>query len=286
MKHAVTKLTIDFQSIGEEIITLPIEEDELNSINFHYVHKNQLHFPWVKHPRCGYIVKDIPDHVAAYLSTLLEYSFKCANIHLKKIDIDYIPIGVVEETVTCRHCGTEIPKQFAIESDLYDTPWDNSTDGDYFCSLFCRECTYGNIYSKDFNYFHCEICGRNICEQNPSNGWHSQIRRDGDIPVCLKCYEENRIENGEPYDTLKDIKETGVPGMFYNEHELKEHGYVEYPDAYFLPDSMEHFQERLNILMSLNKKILIAYDRMAIGGIEGTVTIFTKNKEEVQTDEQ
>lgn len=58
-----------------------------------------------------------------------------------------------------------------------------------------------------------DSCDREICEQNPSNGWHIQYRDyDGDR-LCLRCYKDLILENGIDREKLEDGK---IPGMSFD----------------------------------------------------------------------
>jgi len=106
---------------------------------------------------------------------------------------------------------------------VYETPWDEEETEKHFCS---EECEEAYLYTGDFSYFLCERCLREICSQNPSNGWHIQYREyDGEI-ICLKCYQEAILKDGVEREKL----EKGIiPGMFFSwdNREAKEAGYRE-----------------------------------------------------------
>ncbi|MBW1697573.1 MAG: hypothetical protein JRH18_23965 [Deltaproteobacteria bacterium] len=92
----------------------------------------------------------------------------------------------------------------------YDTPWDDEPQDKLFCSDDCAD-TY--MYEEPWVYFWCEPCEREICEQNPLNGWHIQYRDYGYERVCLSCYKDLILENGVERDKL----ESGhIPGMFFD----------------------------------------------------------------------
>ncbi|MCW4050398.1 MAG: hypothetical protein NWE89_11760, partial [Candidatus Bathyarchaeota archaeon] len=127
------------------------------------------------------------------------------------------------ETVTCYHCDLEVVKGKALKVELYDTPFDSAPDTVYFCSTLCYEAQIGNVYSKDFRYFTCPVCEREICEQNPANGWHVQYRVYQDEQICNKCYEQICFEQGVD---RKYFKDGTVHGLFFNDSDLTEHGYI------------------------------------------------------------
>ena len=69
----------------------------------------------------------------------------------------------------------------------YHTPWDDEPTEHHYCSDKCQD---AHLYQDDFQYFTCEHCGRLICEQNPANGWHVQVREWENCRICLKCFQK------------------------------------------------------------------------------------------------
>jgi hypothetical protein len=143
-----------------------------------------------------------------------------------------------------------------------------------FCS---EECETNYLYGGDFSYFICRNCEREICGQNPRNGWHTQSREYDNETVCIRCYEELIFENGVEREKL----EIGIiPGMFFSldNSEPKEAGYIEVAGFtnYFVRTEHDknRFIKKAIKLMDEGKKVVIGYERMAIGGGEGYVTIF------------
>ena len=66
---------------------------------------------------------------------------------------------------------------------------------------------------SDFAYFTCHKCEREICEQNPKQGYHLQYRDYDGQMTCLKCYQDLIIENGVEREKLE---EGFIPGMFFS----------------------------------------------------------------------
>jgi hypothetical protein len=173
-----------------------------------------------------------------------------------------------------------IYSELAIESDLYDRPFDESPNDMKFGSYFARDCMVGQIYSKDFNYSFCESCGRYVCEQNPSNGWHSQGHIDeSGYFECNKCYEERTLDQG----INDEFDGSSIPGQFYNfddieaagwqlceDNLLAGHGYSDYKDP-------EGVIGKIDQLINSGKKVLVNYGAMAIGGMGGYVDIYVKD---------
>ena len=200
-------------------------------------------------------------------------------------EVDFISLeGVVERTekivnylyersqrmnVECCYCDKSAREQFTRE--VYETPWDETPVEKCFCS---EECENYYLYSGDFRYFTCDECGREICEQNPRNGWHVQYRYYDDTMLCLKCFEKEMLENGLSYEALRDDKMTG---MFFNYNELEDAGFQEGKSFFINSSSGEKVCK--NYCMKLKENgnaVVINYERVAIGGIEGTLTVWFK----------
>ena len=97
--------------------------------------------------------------------------------------------------------------------------------------------------------------------------------------VCLKCYEDLIIENGVERDKLEKGQ---IPGMFFSYGNLEplHAGYreVEGFTNFFIScqwDS-DRFRKKALELMDEGKRVVIGYERMAIGGDEGYVTLMEK----------
>lgn len=80
----------------------------------------------------------------------------------------------------------------------YDSPWDETPRIDFYCSEECHEYSEDSSYS-DWSYQQCDWCYRYISVRCPSNGWHECFRYDEDSAVCLKCYEEDTVAKGQPW---------------------------------------------------------------------------------------
>jgi hypothetical protein len=83
----------------------------------------------------------------------------------------------------CLQCGI---KKARISQTRYacDTPWDRDSRELHFCSDDCGD---SYMYEEPWAYFWCNHCDREICEQNPWNGWHIQYRSYDDEQICLRC---------------------------------------------------------------------------------------------------
>jgi len=115
-----------------------------------------------------------------------------------------------------------------------------------------------------------------VISQCPSNGWHSYVRIVDDCDeVCLKCYEEGIYENGLPVEQFRAGK---IPGMFFNRGELEEHGYQpvdDWQDKHIRgQDDADRFCAAAIRLINEGRKVAVDYESMAIGGLEGYVSLY------------
>lgn len=174
----------------------------------------------------------------------------------------------------CLMCGRQA--RGSQSRYAYDTPWDDRATEKYFCS---EECGDSFMYEEPYAYFWCMGCDRQVCEQNPDNGWHTQYRDYKGAMVCLSCYQDMILSDGVERDELES---GNIPGMFfsYGNTEAVEAGYREvagFDDFYI--DSRENadrFRKKALEMMDEGKKVVIGYERMAFDGSEGYVTMMIK----------
>jgi hypothetical protein len=194
----------------------------------------------------------------------------------------------------CFECGRIRPGNMMYQVDTYDTPFDKLPQTVWVCK--CKPSLgkgYGRVYAEDclelmtdhswgdFRYFDCPVCGRFICEQNPRNGWHVQYREypyESGEQICLRCYEETILEDGHE----REVFEAGqIPGMFFS------HGNPEPIEAgYEIVEDFDHYHvgnpqpvlDKAIELINTGHKVVIGYESMAIGGLEGYITMFSKEK--------
>lgn len=170
-------------------------------------------------------------------------------------------------------------KELALKPDFYSRPFDESPEENYFVNWFAADCYKGTIYSKDFAYFECEDCGRTICQQNPSNGWMSQMHIINDsYQVCNKCYEETTLING----INDEFDGSNIPGQFYNESDIIEAGWEKAEDSILAGSGYSEYADPKNATniiqkwIDAGKKVLVNYEHMAIGGLGGYISIYIK----------
>jgi hypothetical protein len=191
----------------------------------------------------------------------------------------------LKEEMQCHECGEPIKgKEDFTTLEIYDNPWgepkeihlhtENEICEDY--GISCEQALYDQQWA-DFRYFNCPLCNRIIIRQCPSNGWQSYVRETEDGEVCLRCWEEDIYENGVPRE---EFEEGQIPGMFYNRGDLESHGYEPVPGFDNFPIT-SGFNARAfcdAAIRVIDEGFLVAvdYERMAIGGLEGYVTLWAK----------
>lgn len=169
----------------------------------------------------------------------------------------------------CCYCDKRAKKEFTRE--VYETPWDDEPVEKHFCS---EKCEYNYLYSGDFQYFYCDGCEREICGQNPRNGWHVQYRYYNDNVICLKCFEKEMFTNGLSYQAIKNGDLTGI---FFNYNELKDAGFEEGKSFFIDSEAREKLcRDYCLKLKETGHLVLLNLERVAIGGIEGTVSVWFK----------
>jgi hypothetical protein len=104
-----------------------------------------------------------------------------------------------------------------------------------------------------------------------------------DEEICLRCYQEKLLDEGHEFEREK-LESGQLPGMFfsYGNPEPKQAGYVDVPgfSNYFINDGdkADRFRKRALELMDDGYKVVIGYERLAIGGSEGYVTLMAKEQ--------
>lgn len=165
-----------------------------------------------------------------------------------------------------------------VMRELYDTPWDDQPKTRFFHSDECEE-----AYTKSgsFDYVDCEGCGRTVCEQNTRNGWMVQFKDHADLGyVCLRCYEEEILKNGQSRSDFEGTRIKG--GMFFSSdnREPKGKGFEEVSEFkdYFVngPETAKPYNKHALSLIDSGHRVTTAYERLAIGGLEGYITMMSK----------
>lgn len=167
-----------------------------------------------------------------------------------------------------------------LYAELFDTPWEKSPRMAWFCS---DECEQAYCSSGEFDYLICEACARRVCEQNPHNGWHIQFRHNENLGyICVRCYQDEILKNGQPRADLESGSIYG--GMFFSwgNTEPKDAGFQEVAGFrdYFVEglESARKYNTHALSLIDGKCNVLTAFDRLAIGGLEGYITMMAKLK--------
>ena len=190
-----------------------------------------------------------------------------------------------DEVVKCEETDMWIYKESAYAASLYWRPFDENPQTFFFCTTFAYECYIGRQYSKDFAFFHCVGCGREICEQNPDNGWHIQYAVINECEqICLRCKEKQLFDSGVDVDEI--IRTQQVDGMFLNTNELLDAGFQihEKFDGVLLGSGYSGYADPQNFFDKLQecredfegKTVIINYENMAIGGLGGYISVWIK----------
>jgi hypothetical protein len=166
-------------------------------------------------------------------------------------------------------------KEDQYSEEVYYRPFDEESHILYFCSEECLDRMTDSSWS-DFRYFWCNECNRWVCEQNPSNGWHGQYRELDCELVCLKCYEEIILNNGISREKFEEGK---LHGMFLStdNSEAREAGFKEVDGFvdYRVGDEKPVCDKAMSLIDD-GYKVIVAYESMAIGGLEGYITLMVK----------
>ena len=191
--------------------------------------------------------------------------------------------------VECFQCGNLGSPRRMYKLDVYDDPWQEAPKQVYlhqsvpraFAKQYpnhrhdsCQDLLFDTGWG-DFRYFTCDSCGRIVIRQCPRNGWHSyvHITEDGE-EICLKCYEQECYK-GLPRASFENGQ---IPGMFFNRGDLEEHGYgpVVGFDNFKVDgrDGAKQFCDKAIEMIDAGHRVAVDYERMAIGGIEGYVTLY------------
>ena len=189
---------------------------------------------------------------------------------------------------------------------VYRTPDSETPDTIHTGNEHLEDCYLGHYYSKDFAYFHCPICERMICEQNPSNGYITQYRLVNSELICNSCVKmdlldgvnwagyfgrssENPVENGvricdmdqrklmeAPQFEKESIWEPfsdriRVPSLF----NIPPDNWV-LDDDYFIhgPESIRRVNLRALELIAGKNYVMLCLDCISILGNEGYASIY------------
>ncbi len=192
----------------------------------------------------------------------------------------------------CHECRELIRRgEDYITLEVYDSPFDVKSRTIYLHvgnevredqGISCEQALYDEQWS-DFRYFDCPMCQRTIIRQCPSNGWHSYVREYDGEDICLSCYEHILLREGIARETFEAGK---IEGMFFNQQDLADAGYEKASgmESIYIRtkcDAELYCSEALRV-MDEGYIAVTDYERMAIGGLEGYVTMWCKQKEGIR----
>ena len=256
----VLKITFEDSFVGGDYFYAPIED---NVNNVFYINGGTVS----------------PETTEELIEVLEAYEWSYTGLTPKievvdeELEIDYSNI------TTCAEFDIYIFVELAIEGDLYDTPYDNSPDSQEFSCNIALSAYRGELYSKDFAYYSCDSCNRYICYQNPRNGWHVQFKAHDGWMECDRCYQERILTEGHDIETMIETQQ--IEGSFFDSSELEENGWKLEKDNILVGSGRVGYSDPENFFNMLedyrHKDTLISYDDIAIGGLGGYVSIYTKN---------
>ena len=121
----------------------------------------------------------------------------------------------------------------------------------------------------------------------PANGWHAQFRHHVSVgDICLRCYEAEILKHGQSRD---DFLRSGIAGgMFFSRGNLepKAAGFHEFPEfsGYFVSDQQHarSYNQHALALLDFGEQVLMAHETLAIGGLEGYITMMARNQSGVR----
>ena len=188
---------------------------------------------------------------------------------------------IEDNRVECEHCGIIRHKRRMVSSgEHYATPWDKIPEEPrWYCSQ--EHMDESMFESGSFDYFICEGCCRIICEQNPKQGHHVQYRVVDSEPICLSCYEEMILRDGQPLSDFLDDDGKPQPkiigGMFFStgNPEPKEAGYEELDAPSFIRFDASRFNKCAAEYIEQGWQVVVGYGSIGMG-LEGTVTLLGK----------
>ena len=102
------------------------------------------------------------------------------------------------------------PVEIAVHADNADNPWDT-------CESRLTDTEWAG-----FRYFDCDCCGRRICRQSRSNGWHSHVRVYRGREICLRCFRGIQLWEGASRESFESGR---IEGMYYANGDLTTSGF-------------------------------------------------------------
>lgn len=178
----------------------------------------------------------------------------------------------------CGECEKKLSGSYVTE-EVKSSPWsERETVG------FCDESCKTEFFESPYHFAHqfCEKCEEWIPKHNPQNGWRGFfVSFEGDT-VCVGCYQNHLLENGQPEDDF--IRSSSIKGGdFFSTSELREAGYEEVEGLTRFrirsKNDAREFNARAAQMVTYSSKVITSYDSLGLGGIEGYVTLWAKTED-------
>lgn len=184
---------------------------------------------------------------------------------------------------TCHECGKKFKRgESRTTIEIYDDPWatkpctvrvhigNDEGDGDCLDKLTDKSWA-------SFRYQECPICQRMIVSQHLDNGWRLFFKEADGEEICVRCYQEIRLEDGDPAEAF-----TGESPMgdFFNPSDISAHDWALVPGYHdhFISgkESAEKFCGTALSLIRNGNKVLVDWGAQAYGGGEGYYSLYVK----------
>lgn len=184
---------------------------------------------------------------------------------------------------TRHECGEKFKRGEAKTTiEIYDDPWatkpctvrvhTGNDDGNGDCLDKLTDTSWAS-----FRYQECPVCERMIVSQHLDNGWRSFFKTVDGEEICIKCYQESRLADGEPAETF-EAKYVG--GDFYNSSDISVNNWSLVPGyhGHFInsKESAEKFCGTALSLIQNGNKVLVDWGAQAYGGGEGYYSLYVK----------
>lgn len=200
-----------------------------------------------------------------------------------------------ETCVVCNRIGyrdVDRDRPYALRAvEVYESPWDEEPTILYAHDSVCPDGYFESCIEalstpswSDFYYEFCDGCYRDIVLRNPRNGWHLFFRYTDEGTFCLRCVEETLLAEGvRGFPSILDgLAHHTVPelfGMFFDDDDLEDAGYRDVDEVFVGSEATARKVADTVVDWYLKGyDVIIAYERMAIGGLEGTVSIWVRER--------
>jgi hypothetical protein len=171
----------------------------------------------------------------------------------------------------CDNCNERniVNEEYAAEH--YNSPFATESKTHVYCS---EECLEASENGDDFTYRYCDSCNRSIIIQCPSNGYRGYFVFDDGESICVKCWQDDAIENGIAKEKFE--KRT-IPGDFFNDDDLEKAGYKKLFDHVFVStgESILAFNRKALDAIYCGYKVVSSIESSGMG-LEGYVSLWGK----------